>query len=310
VEFSDLLYGNANLIEAFSRALGDKGVFAVQIGEAVKPTGTATQFHRFVEGLVDADFASVFDYTESHGRFLAPWQFIVALKDSNMRARWFRNEAELQLDMYKRSNGLSLRFFDGATFMTYQFSSRISEEAWCKSNREECADGHGFDPYLADRKESSYRVGRSSVANGGRGVFTKEKIAKGSYLGIEECVNGIFVPPNTFEILEDFENEDSYPTRFWATVYEGYIQGYVSSNMLDPELFSPLPGKFRHRAGKMDTTYVLYASAFVRSLTLISFQGNDAAGIETCSLTFVNHGCNKTYNIGKSPSKAIDDPNH
>jgi hypothetical protein len=28
-------------------------------------------------------------------------------------------------------------------------------------------------------------------------------------------------------------------------------------------------------------------------------QGNDAAGIETSPMTFVNHGCNKTYSIGK-----------
>jgi hypothetical protein len=239
VEFSDLLYGNANLIDAFTRGLGNQGVIVAQMGEADDLTSTAPhqitndQFHRFVEGLIEAGFESILDYTESHGRFTAPWKFVVALKDSNTRARWFRNEAQLHLDMHKRSipnesNELPFRFFDGATFMTYQFTDRIAEEIWCRSNEEECEDGHGFDPSLPDRKESSYRVGRSSVANGGRGVFTKEKIAKGSYLGIEECVDGIFIPPSTFEILEDFEDEDSYATRFWATVYEGYIQGYVS----------------------------------------------------------------------------------
>lgn len=239
VWFSDLLYGNADLNEAFSRALGDHGVFVAQMGEAfdlydAAPHQTTNdQYHRFVEGLAGAGFNSIFEYAESHGRFMAPWDFVIALKDSNTRARWFRNEAQLQLDMLKRSLltetiELPFRFFDGATFMSYQFPNRIVEETWCRSNKEECGDGHGFDPSLPDRNELSYKVAKSSVANGGRGVFSKEKIAKDSYLGIEPCVNGIFVPPNTFEIMEDFSIETSYPTSFWAAVFEGYILGYVS----------------------------------------------------------------------------------
>lgn len=241
VEFSDILYGNADLVRAFSRALGDKGVFVAQMGEAddfhdlASHQNVDNQFECFIDGLAKAGFESLLQYVEAHGRFLAPWTFVVAIKDSDLRARWFRNEAQIQLDILERSllstlGDLPFQFFDGATFMGYQFPNRIVEEQWCRSHEEECGVGHGFDPFLLDQKQSSYEVGRSSVANGGRGVFATKDISKDSYLGIEDCVHGIFVPPTTFEVLEDLDNTFTFSsdTKFWATLYEGYIQGYVS----------------------------------------------------------------------------------
>jgi hypothetical protein len=293
VEFSDPLHGNPSLIDAFARALGDHGVFIAEMGEAADlDSATTHEFHRFVQALVETGFESIFDYTESHGRLMAARTFVIALKGSNTRARWFRNEASLQIDVHKRSRlasteELPFQFFDGATFMGYQFPNRIAEENWCRSNKNECGDGHGFDPSLSDRKDSSYMVSKSNVGNGGRGVFMKEKIAKGSYLGIEECVNSIFVPPSTFETLEDFFSETSYATRFWATVYEGYVQGYVRRGcfvMCVSHLW------FEHRVGRMDTTYVLQTHHNTLQLT-------------------ANHGCNETYNIGKKPVRSMEDPN-
>ena len=211
-------------------------MFVAQMGEVDglnEPGIAGNQFLSFTAGLTDAGFESLFEYAEAHGRFLEPWTFVLALKDRNSRARWFRNEAQVLLDMRERSlltttGSCPFHFFDGATFMVYQFPSRIAEEVWCRSNENECEGGHGFDPILLDHKEASKTVGRSSVANGGRGVFASENISMESYLGIEECVNGIFVPPTTFELLEDLEDEFSDSNTFWATLYEGYIQGYVS----------------------------------------------------------------------------------
>jgi hypothetical protein len=253
LEFSALHYGEINqVIQTFQQALGEQGVLVTHIGEAgnlsdavdaspLPPTheDAAAQVlhHDFIEGLAEAGFESIFEYTESHGRVvLAPWTFVVALKDADTRARWFRSEAQVQLDLHRRSRRLKgndkelpFQFFDGATFMTYQFPNRIAEETWCRNNAGKCGNGHGFDPSIPDRNESSYRVARSNVANGGRGVFALEDIPKGSYMGNEECVNGMFVPPNTMEIMEDFDNSAlSDATAFWTTVYKGFIDGYVS----------------------------------------------------------------------------------
>jgi hypothetical protein len=227
MELSNSLYRDANLIvNAFTRALGDQGVLVTEMGKANTINAAAVPLrpemdddddriqHGFINGLAKAGFESIFEYTESRGRARKPWTFVVALKDANTRARWFRSAAHIQLDLHQRTTRLSLktnnnndelpfRFFDGATFMAYQFPNRIGEETWCRNNPGKCEDGHGFDPAIPDRGESSYRVARSSVANGGRGVFATENIPQGNYLGNEECVNGIFIPPHTFEILED-----------------------------------------------------------------------------------------------------------
>jgi hypothetical protein len=265
MQLSNSLYGDANLIvDAFTRALGEQGVLVTQMGVSdaavpLRPTGDEDDDdddrvpHGFINGLVKAGFESIFVYTESshagRDRKQPPWTFVVALKDANTRARWFRNEAHIQLDLHQRTTALNkdninnnevlpFRFFDGAIFMAYQFPNRLAEETWCRSNNHnnynagKCENGHGFDPAIPDRGESSYRVARSSVANGGRGVFANENIPKGGYLGNEECVNGIFVPPHTFEILENLDHSAfSDASRFWTTVYEGYIQGYVSGNI-------------------------------------------------------------------------------
>jgi hypothetical protein len=273
MEFSALHYSETNLvIETFHRALGEQGVLVTHIGEAANlsdavdallpPTradAAAVLHYGFIEGLAEAGFESILEYTESHGRVLAPWTFVVAIKDADTRARWFRSEAHVQLDLHRRSRRLKgndkelpFRFFDGATFMTYQFPNRIAEETWCRSNPGKCENGHGFDPSIPDHNESSYRVARSSVANGGRGVFALEDIPKGSYMDNEECVNGMFVPPNTFEIMEDFDNSAlSDATAFWTTVYEGFIQGYVSRHVeamrrCSVRPFSHLPGTVTH----------------------------------------------------------------
>jgi hypothetical protein len=303
MELSDALYGDANLIvDAFTRALGDQGVLVTHMGAAdmlnddaavpLRPKSDDDDRvpHGFINGLVKAGFESIFVYTESpRGRVRKqqpPWTFVVALQDANTRARWFRNEAHIQLDLHQRTTTttrwlslednnnevLPFRFFDGATFMAYQFPNRLAEETWCRNNNNnnagKCENGHGFDPAIPDRGESSYRVARSSVANGGRGVFATEHIPKGGYLGNEECVNGIFVPPHTFEILDDLDHSAfSDATRFWTTVYEGYIQGYVSGNILFCSLRLFLTYIYGNhtcllvgivRAGRWDTTYVLY----------------------------------------------------
>jgi hypothetical protein len=272
LESSVLHHDETNLvIETLHRALGEQGVLVTHIGEAANlsdavraplpPTREAAAapvlHHDYIEGLAEAGFESIFEYTESHGPVLALWTFVVALKDANTRARWFRSEANVNLDLHRRARRLQnndkelpFQFFDGATFMTYQFPNRIAEETWCRSNAGKCANGHGFDPSIPNRNESSYRVARSSVANGGRGVFALEDIPKGSYMGNEECVNGMFVPPNTFEIMYGFDNSAlSDATAFWATVYKGFIEGYVSgvveampSLLGAPFFLSHLPG--------------------------------------------------------------------
>jgi hypothetical protein len=223
---------------AFSRALGDEGIFIAQVGEVEVLDDLPGSFHpndqlgTFLEGLESFGFESIVDYEESHGRFIESWGFIVAMKSSESRANWFRNEAEVNLQISKRIlRSAELLFFDGATMMGYQYTSRIDEEIFCrdKSNGE-CSTGHGFDPYLSNLPQSDFVVKPSTVVKGGRGVFATKFVPKGTMIGLEECVNGMFLPSTSIDLLrtaaEEVDDDEDQISDFWEVVYWGYIDGY------------------------------------------------------------------------------------
>jgi hypothetical protein len=239
VVFSDLLYKNDDLVEAFSRALGDDGIFVAQVGElesvddppeSVYPD---SRFVSFVKGLELVGFESIIDYAESHGRFTESWSFVLAMKNSESRASWFLSEAEMSIRIARRamptrSGEVPFLFFDGATMAHYQFAPRVVEEVWCRDKPAECATGHGYDPEVAvNLPRSSFEVRGSRVAMGGRGVFAKEFVPKGAVIGLDECVHGMFLPSTAFALLRRAAEEiDESVTEFFDVFRWGYIDGY------------------------------------------------------------------------------------
>jgi hypothetical protein len=239
IEFSDLLYRNQELMYAFSQALGDEGIFVAQVGEVENMDDLPTSFYpdnqlgTFLDGLEKFGFESIVDYSEAHGRFIESWGFVVAMKDSASRANWFRNEAEINLQIAQRIlPSTELSFFDGASMMQYQFTSRIDEEIWCRDRVDgECSTGHGFDPYLPNLPHSAFTVQPSTVAKGGRGIFATQFVPKGTMIGLEECVHGMFLPSTTFDLMrtaaEEIEDSDeNQVSDFWDVVFWGYVDGY------------------------------------------------------------------------------------
>lgn len=296
VVFSDLLYNNKDLMEAFSRALGEDGIFIAQVGEMDEfddpPASLFPNDHfvSFVQGLEQFGFESIVDYEEAHGRLVEVWAFVLAMKDSETRANWYMNEAELNLKISQRSmkttNGESpFLFFDGASMMHYQFASRIVEETWCRDKPERCLTGHGYDPELMNAPRSSFEVRPSIIAKGGRGVFATDFIPKGSVIGLEECVHGMFLPSTTFALMREAAEEiDETISEFWDVVFWGYVDGY---GWIDSSYVSfVLPS-----SGRM----IWYGNSDVSFLLL---QGLPAGGVDAGIMTFVNHGCNGTYNVG------------
>jgi len=184
-----------------------------------------------MEALDEGGFQSIVSFSEAHGRFSAPWSFLMAMKDRGTRTNWFKNEAEVQLDVNARilqtKNGEpALRFFDGGSMMQYQFPSRMVETDWCHSYPNVCKEGHGFRPDLVNYPATMFEVKPSVIANGGRGVFAKELIPKGSVVGLEDCVHGMHAHSTTFEIMEDAYKILGNMSKFWSTVYLGYFDGY------------------------------------------------------------------------------------
>lgn len=80
---------------------------------------------------------SIHVYEEAHSGFLAPWSTLVAFKDVQAKKNWYRNAAEIELELNKRIipskfGGSSLRYFDGATMAHYQVPSSAFETVYCR----------------------------------------------------------------------------------------------------------------------------------------------------------------------------------
>lgn len=218
VAFSDMLYDNEDLAEALSNALGDNGVFVVQLGVASDAGALPEEFgdekilKAFRHHLLDNGFAAIKEYEEYHCGFADPWAFMIAMKNSDSLAQFFANDAEVAAEIQGRilptnSGKPALRWFDGATMATYQIPSRFVEDEWCLSEEGGCIFGHhGLNPSIPSVPESLFEI-REQDGGKGMGVFARETIPEASYVGLDEAVQGLFVPPNTFRLLQVFEHE-------------------------------------------------------------------------------------------------------
>jgi hypothetical protein len=102
----------------------------------------------------------------------------------------------------------------------------VHEDVWCRDDNSwngECRIGHGFDPEVPNIAIEAFEVRQSGVPSGGRGIYAKKAIPQGAYIGLEECVNGMFVPPVTLNLLDDCLNLD---LPYWKTFSLGYLDGY------------------------------------------------------------------------------------
>ena len=258
------------------------------------------QVNVFIKNLEDADFGSVVEYEEMHGRLQTPWRYLVGMKELESRARWMQTEAEVNLQLHKRihrtvDGDLPLRHFDAASMMSYSLPSKVAEIRFCKTRPQACVvegrsvEQGGYDPYTKNHPVSSFEVRRSSSVGGGRGVFSKVDIANGDYLGLEEGVHGMHVPSLAhnliFDMLEKFADEGG----FWDVLGDGYIDGYGFQNSFYVSI---------------DCKFIVYCRNFEIFLTgffgdtFSLLQGAPCSGVDSGIFTFANHGCDRSYNFG------------
>lgn len=193
-------------------------------------------------GTSSSSFHSIVDYSEQQ------FKFVIAMKCEECRSNWLWNEAEVQIEFLKRI-GMheKLSFFDSATMMQYQFTSRIVEEIWCRTQQLlqvkgntnvdyvgkndqdiawKCGNGHGFDPDKVHVPVSSFEVKSSLVANGGRGIYAKHNIQKGSMIMIDECVDAIVFPMDTVNLLWEAADTMVNVSDFWNVIANNFLGGY------------------------------------------------------------------------------------
>ena len=223
-------------MDALSEALGEDGIFLAQVGETdeVGDSGevwdTEDQMMSFRTGLKQAGFEDIIEYQESHGRFFGPWSFLVAMKNKNTRSRWFSNEAQFNARIVERGvstrNGESpFRFFDGATMMGYQQPPRVDEVTWCREvpKPHGCNEQHGFDP-----AKQNVPVSMLQSMMGRDGVAATVDVKEGSYIGLEECVHGLHIPPAVDKNLQLLNSK--FPLQQLRLFQRNLLDGYGRSD--------------------------------------------------------------------------------
>lgn len=217
-------------------SLGDSGVISVPIGRVGKLSDSAfthkhTLQNMLINRLEDVGFENVVSFSKGHSHSNSPWSFLAIMKDDNLRAKWFSNEAEMNLRILRQSvetktGETPFHYFDGSTMMSYKFPSRIDEEIYCRQKpKPKVCTRHSFDPEKEHFPSSSFQVKHSGMGEkSGRGVFAKQHIPEGSYIALDGCVNGMFVLPLTAVILDKMYNLKHLP--YWKTFLKGYLHGY------------------------------------------------------------------------------------
>lgn len=144
----------------------------VQVGEvpaSVSPPDEIGAFKNramMMKQLEDIGFKSIHIYEEGHSEFYSPWATMVAFKNIETRNSWYRNSAEVDIQIKKRigkgaTNAPLLRNFDGSTMMGYQVTPKVFDTIYCKQQTvpAECLDkniksNQAYNPIL-DRSSNS-----------------------------------------------------------------------------------------------------------------------------------------------------------
>lgn len=229
-----MYHNDDNVTRAIFNALGDNGVLTSRLRESDHSYNDPA-IYTFIDTLIDEGFESINIYSELYGRFDTRWTFFVGMKDFSSKSNWMKTESEIEIAIRHRivstiSGGSPFQYFDGATMKSYEFIERVVENKWCIQFPERCKIGHGFDPEIPNVAQSMFDVGNSNIAIGGRGVFAKEYIKKGSYIGLEECVHGMFIPSMTYELMHNSAKHFENNNEFLQCLTIGYLDGYVGSD--------------------------------------------------------------------------------
>lgn len=283
VPFAQALYNNPAFLKSLFDSLSDDGIIVMQLGAAPwndDPPEMLTRFKnraRITALLEKAGFSSIHVYDESHCGFFDPWGYVVAFKDYSTRANWYASESEIAVEMHRRAMPTT----SGESPFTYfdgatMASYQVPGRAW---------------QYVFCRQEPTPEE-----------CFRRE-------LGIDlETPNA---PISSFEVKKSGVGEKAGRGVFAKVdIKEGSYIGLEEA--VHPVIFPPKTFDIMQSIHDTFGTDSLmeYANGYGFHT---SIQGTQSATVDSDIMTFVNHGCNGTYNIGVHTDVneftiSIDDP--
>ena len=220
---------------------------------------------------------------------------MVAFKSYETRGRWYSNTAKIELEIVGRrvetkSGENPFKYFDGPTMVSYQVPPKAMEIVYCRQDPipTECEDGEfTYDPEEPNFSISSFEVKMSEAGeNSGRGVFAKVDIPGGAYLSAETGCHEVVFMPSTVGLIEDMVNKTDAKINRRIGPVEAYMYGYGCASCV-------FVSRVLFRTAILPTTL---SDSFICGVIL---QGEQEVFVDSGALTFVNHGCSGTYNIGQ-----------
>jgi len=279
VTIVDGLYKDNDFVDSLYNGLTKDGVYVVQLGESDSlqdpslDMGPARDTAHMINALQNAGFESMHIYDEGHSHFGAPWSYLVCFKDSKLRSRWYQTAAEIDLKLHERLHRSTsigkpvLLYFDGPTMISYQLPSKAQQTIYCRGEDGpwECNEYVGIDPEAVNMPMSHLEVRKSTIPNGGRGLFAAQDIPEGAGLLMNIAIQSFHILPSTWSVIENL--------RGWS--YKNY--DYIP--FVEQELFS----------------LCTFTEGYGYVSTLL---GKTHYTVDSGISTFCNHGCNGTYTYG------------
>jgi len=301
-------------------------------GKSITGVGQTEQFHRFV--ILEEFFAKSAlaqqeeDSSESPAALGDQYDHVIdydilglnmAVAFNNNFYRWHLNEPNYNANLLARlkdGSRKSLLFFDSPDMATIEYASRQSVESYCAYLRQVMDDDDdddddeeeeeeeekwdlfycepGFNPNYDNIPVEKTYVGKSgSGENAGRGVFTSVDILeRKTYVGMESNVESVHYPATSKAIVNkvmDMKVYDSFDEEIDDDDDDDDDEDDDNKNDGSHWGESELMTNRLHRAPST------YAEAY-------GFDdepwGIPQTSVMSNILTFVNHGCNGTANIG------------
>uniref|UniRef100_A0A7S2VHQ4 PABS domain-containing protein n=1 Tax=Entomoneis paludosa TaxID=265537 RepID=A0A7S2VHQ4_9STRA len=234
VSFSDVLYGSEAFVKSVVNSMKEGGVFIAQVGavsgfnEDGELDKAGRVLNRFAQLLKEYGAISMKSYDEAHGEFFSPWGFRIGFMGIQTQTNWYSHPSQVDQILAERAvatkSGLfPFDYIDGATFMSYQYPSRVEETVYCRHSK---CETRGFDPDVSNVPASTIEMKASNIPNAGRGVFFMEDCPEGSYFMLEDSVHAMIVFPGTADVMDAML--DAYPAK-WKLL-ENYVSGYGFSD--------------------------------------------------------------------------------
>eukprot|EP00804_Cyclotella_cryptica_P023178 CCRYP_000385-RE/>CCRYP_000385-RE protein AED:0.05 eAED:0.05 QI:629/1/1/1/1/0.83/6/648/468 len=224
-------------------ALSNNGVLVLPLGAAPYEDGKRGYENRkhLIHRLIGLGFESIHVYEDGNCEFVEPRSVLVAFKEYKTRSNWYRNAAEIQIQLHQRlhntrSNQSPLLYFDPSNMLKYQVPSKASENMYCLDNDQEDCDNN-FGSLPADTVNvpvSNFEVRKSSVSEmAGRGVFAVQDIPRHAGIALEMTVKNFCVMPSTWAVIDSLYSHRDEKNGLKHKIFEGlvyYILGLSQSS--------------------------------------------------------------------------------